>query len=95
MSPYFLGQIVGAVIITFLLSRLILLMMRSWDGGYWRLVLVHLFTWVTSALIAGIGMADGGPFMGAYAAMIYGPAVLFWLFVDATWLAIRRKRNPA
>ena len=76
--PFFLGSLIP----TFLLSRLFLWLMKTWDGGVRRLLLVHACSLLVAALLGGMGMADGGAFAGAAAAAVYAPGQLIWLLVD-------------
>jgi len=76
------GFFVGALIPTFLLSRLVLWLMRSWDGGVTRLALAHVFSWLIGAFIGGLGIADGGAFAGIQAAGMYALPQAVWFVVD-------------
>lgn len=79
--PQLLGQILGALIATFLVSRLTLWLLRKWDGGLARIALAHgtalAFCWVAYAF----GSADGGPLNWSGGA-IYTLPQIFWLVVD-------------
>lgn len=77
-----LGQFIGALVPTFLISRLILWILRSWDGGSGRYITAHAISLSMSALVAGMGMADGGAFAPLNAAMIYAIPQGIWLMVD-------------
>lgn len=77
-----LGFFVGALVATFLISRLMLWLLKSWDGGAPRLVFAHAASWVAASFLAGMGMADGGAFAGARAAMSYALPQALWLIVD-------------
>lgn len=90
-----LGFLAGGLLATLLVSRLIFLAMRSWDGGYPKAILGNLFSWITASLIAGIGMADGGPFAGSKAAILYGIPQLVWLVVDLLREFFRRRREES
>lgn len=74
--------IIGALVPTFLISRLILWLMRSWQGGVRRLALAHCTSLLLAAFIGGMGLADGGAFAGAEAALSYSLPQAFWFAVD-------------
>lgn len=81
---------VGALVPTFLVSRLLLLATRSWStGGYSRLALCHGCSLVIASFIGGIGMADGGAFAGLDAAASYAVPQAAWMAFDA----LRLRRN--
>ena len=83
MNPFFwIGLVIGTAIMTFLISRLLLWVMRSWDGAVTKLVTVHVLSLVIAAFIGGMTMADADEFAGVRAAVIYAPAQMFWLLVD-------------
>ena len=77
-----IGFFVGALVPTFLISRLGLWLTRQWPGGVTRLVTVHCVSLLLTAFVGGIGMADGGAFAGAEAAMGYALPQAIWLIVD-------------
>lgn len=81
---------IGALIPTLLVSRLILWLMRTWKGGVTRLCVAHTFSLAIAALIGGMGMADGGAFAGVAAAGTYLLPQAVWLAVD--FIRLRRGR---
>ena len=85
----FIGFLLGALIPTFLVSRLYLRLSKSWDGGATRLLIVHGMSLVTAGLLAGMGMADGGAFVGMQAITAYAIPQGFWLVFDL--IKLRRK----
>jgi hypothetical protein len=87
-----LGVFVGALIPTFLISRLALWLLRTWDGGTSRLIAVHAASLLLISFIAGIGMADYGAFAGVRAITTYSLPQAVWLIVD---LVRFTHRNPA
>jgi hypothetical protein len=74
---YFLGRLLGRLIITFLLSRVGLLFLRRWDGGATKLAVVHggtlAFCWALYDLMSGRGWSGGS---------IYLIPVIIWFVVD-------------
>jgi hypothetical protein len=86
-----LAEWVGALLPTFLISRLMLWLMRSWDGGVRRLIMAHMVALLIATLIGGMGMADGGAFAAAKAFMVFAPPQAVWLTAD--WLR-RRAGKP-
>jgi len=77
-----LGQIVGGLVPTFLVSRLLLWLMRSWQGGVQRIALAHAVSLLLAALIGGMGMADGGSFAPLEAALAYSVPQGVWCLFD-------------
>jgi hypothetical protein len=78
-----LGFLIGALVPTFLLSRLLLWLTRGWsEGGVRRLLVCHAASLLVAAFLGGIGMADGGAFAGIEAAARYALPQAFWLAVD-------------
>lgn len=80
MNAYLIGSLFGALIATFLLSRLFLWLTRRW-GGAARLILVHIASAGLACVLAAFGNADGGV-LDWSAGAIYLPAQLVWLVVD-------------
>lgn len=79
--PFFLG----ALIPTFIISRVALAITKKWtSGGLLRVFVCHVFTLMVSTLLAGFGMSDGGPWapsaLNALAA--YLPPTLVWYAHD-------------
>lgn len=87
-------EIIGALAPTFLVSRLWLWLLRSWDGGLQRYLIAHSGSLLVAILLAGMGMADGGAFAPAMAAVIYAPAQAFWLIVDGLRYKRQNKKEP-
>lgn len=77
-----LGAFVGGLIPTLLISRLLLWLFRSWDGGATRLLVAHATSLILISFIAGMGMANGGAFAGASAVLTYALPQALWLIVD-------------
>jgi murein DD-endopeptidase MepM/ murein hydrolase activator NlpD len=80
--PVLLGQFVGALVPTFLLSRLLLWLTKRWDGGRGRYFTIHFGSLLIAALIGGMGRADGGAFAPIEAAGVYAIPQVIWLIVD-------------
>ena len=72
----------GGLLPTFLISRLLLWFMKTWDGGTRRLVCAHGFSFLFVILIGGLGMANGGNFAGLEAAISFSIPQAFWFGVD-------------
>lgn len=85
-----IGQLVGAFIITFLLSRLALYLLRRWDGGTNKLAAAHGGTLAVSWVLSAFGHADGGP-PDWSAGIVYAVPVVVWFVVDL----VRRKGGAA
>lgn len=84
-----LGFFVSGLVVTFLISRLFLWLLRSWDGGATRLVAAHGASWILASFLAGMGMADGGAFAGARAALSYALPQAVWIIID-----LMRRQTP-
>jgi hypothetical protein len=80
----------GALIPTFLISRLYLWIMKSWDGGTRRLLVVHGGALLTGTLIGGMGFADGGAFAPLKALLSYALPQGLWFWFD--YARLQRKR---
>jgi hypothetical protein len=74
--------LVGALVPTLLLSRLLLWITRTWDGGVSRLLLVHGVSLLICVLLGGLGLADGGAFAPGLATAQYALPQILWLAVD-------------
>lgn len=72
-----LGNLVGAAIITYFCSRLILLVLRRWSGGVPRLALAHVTSWLLITLVVAIIERYS---LGA--GWIYLGPQMFWLVID-------------
>lgn len=73
---------VGALIPTFLLSRIALWLLKRWNGGYARLVAAHVLSLAVATLIGAFGMADGGPLAFGVAFLSYVGPQLLWMALD-------------
>ena len=72
---------VGALVPTFLISRLLLWLLKRWDGGYVRYVVANAISGIASVVLAAFGNADGGSprwDMG----LIYLAPQAVWLVID-------------
>jgi hypothetical protein len=75
-----MGQILGALVITFLISRGGLWLTRQW-AGYAQIVGVHVLCAVFAVVASAFGHADGGPLDWSYSWGYLG-AQAIWLVVD-------------
>jgi len=82
--------LIGGLGPTLLISRILFLVTRSWDGGVRRIVVVNAVSLLAVSFIAGMGMADGGAFAGLSALVLYAIPQAVWLVVD---LFIHRRRQ--
>jgi hypothetical protein len=82
LDLYYVGAIFGGLIPTFLISRLLLWLFRSWSGGVRRIVVIHTISLLLASLIAGIGMADSGPFAPFKALTIFSLPQAAWVIFD-------------
>ena len=64
---------------------------RSWkEGGNIRIVVCHAVSLFLIAVIAGMGMADGGDFAWTKALLAYAPAQAVWLVINLIYARGRR-----
>ena len=70
-----------ALIAGFLVSRVLLWLLRRWDGGISKLALVHVATVVLLTVVYGLASANGGPIPWAFALLFLPPQFLL-LIVD-------------
>jgi hypothetical protein len=82
MSSYWLGFFVGAFVATFLVSRLLLWLVKSWDGGTRKVIVVHALSLVVCVLLALVGGAGEGGSSSAIYAMGYAAPQLLWMLMD-------------
>ncbi len=81
------GLILGALVATFLLSRMFLWLSRNWSDTGGRIIAVHGTSIAIIFVAAGFGFADGGSFRA--------DAVLYYIVPQAIWLGfdlIKRER---
>jgi hypothetical protein len=76
-----LAFFVGTLAITFLISRGFARTLREKSPPV-RVLGPHALTLLTSTVLAGFFMADGGPLQFGRAFLSYLPAVVVWLVVD-------------
>ncbi len=82
---------IGTLVPTILVSQLFLFATRSWkEGGNIRIVVCHAVSLLLIAVIAGMGMADGGAFAGTKALLAYAPAQAVWLVINLIYARGRR-----
>lgn len=92
--PYAIGELAGALVPTFLVSRLLLWLTKNWHGGALRLLLVHIVTAAIACTISAFGHADGGPLNWA-SSDVYLLAQAVWLAVDFYRERGKRQSNTA
>ncbi len=79
---YNIGFLIGALLPTFLLSRLFLYILKKWDGGWQKIVFANAMSLLVATLIGGMGMADGGAFATVKAFSSYILPQCVWLTYD-------------
>lgn len=88
-----IGTFLGALIATFLLSRLFLWLLRSRVAGFTRLAVAHVLSLVVVFVAAGFGYADEAGFK-ADAIVPYLIPETIWLVFDL-WRLTRRRPTSA
>ena len=61
----------GALLPIFILSRILFWILFKWEGGFRKLVFVHVVCLLLAALLAGMGLANDGPFAPLIALGLY------------------------
>ena len=79
---YFIGQLVGAIIPVFILSRIFLWLSRKWYNGLTAIGMGYLLTVVVTIALAEYGFANGGAPRFFDAVIRYGPAIIVCFAVD-------------
>ena len=79
---YLLGAVTGAVIETYLASRLMLWLMRGWNGGYARLLIGNFAALSLTWILAGFGFSHGHGW-NPNAGMMYLLPQMIWLVIDS------------
>jgi len=87
------AMLLGALVPTFLLSRLLLWITKRWNGGVPRLLLVHAICAALAVVAAAYGYSHTGAPDWSYS-LLYVVAQLVWLVVDFI-RGRRRQSQPA
>jgi hypothetical protein len=89
MSEHGMGFFAGALVGVFLVSRLLLWLMRTWEGGLTRLSIANCFSWILASFFGGMGM-------GLRAATIYiVPQSVVMVFDVSVYLWRQKNQPPA
>ncbi|RWI42825.1 MAG: hypothetical protein EOR88_26510 [Mesorhizobium sp.] len=87
------AMLLGALVPTFLLSRLLLWVTKSWNGGVLRLLLVHIICGALAVVASAYGYSANGAPDWSHSS-VYMVAQLIWLIVDFV-RGRRRQSQPA
>lgn len=79
---YFIGQLVGALIPVYLISRITLWIARKWYRGLTPIVIAHALTSILTITLASLGFANGGAPRFYDVGFRYLPAILVCLLSD-------------
>ena len=82
---YWIGMAVGAVIATYLLTRLITWLLSKagkMQDTPTRATAAAVFGFVLSVALYGFGNANGGPWNPGYAWIVCGAACVLWWLMD-------------
>lgn len=88
-------MMIGGLLPTLFISRIIFLPLIKWNGGYKKIIFVHFISWLLAGLLAGMGMADGGAFAPIKAMALYATPQFFWLVVDIFLLKRKARKKLA
>ena len=75
-----LGLLVGGLIATFMISSLILWVLRRWRGGFLKLGLAHLASGAICCLMVTVAFANDGPFGWAVGINMVTPQLIWFCF---------------
>ncbi|RWE02052.1 MAG: hypothetical protein E5V92_21480 [Mesorhizobium sp.] len=75
------AMLLGALVPTFLLSRLLLWITKRWNGGVLRLLLVHIICGALAVVASAYGYSHNGAPDWSHSP-VYVVAQLIWLVVD-------------
>jgi hypothetical protein len=89
-----MAQLLGALIPTFLISRLFLWLSKKRPEAVPRLLVVHLASFAVCFVLAGLGYANDGQFAWQMALGGYLIPQMIWLIFDLAMLAKKRKTAP-
>jgi hypothetical protein len=76
-----MAELIGALLITFLISRGFRTVFRKKSPPV-QMLAPHALTLLTTTVLGGFGMADGGPLQFRRAFLTYLLPVIVWLVVD-------------
>lgn len=94
MPPaYVFGAWVGALVATFLITRIALWALKRVGDNERRIYLAYVIAFAIAVALGGFGYADGGPPRFGYAAMMYSLPPVAWLIVDLFALKGRRSQR--
>lgn len=79
---YIIGLVLGAVMITALLSRLALWLTKWIKDARQHVHVSHALSFILATVVGGLGAADGGPPRFGFAAATYLLPQLFWWWRD-------------
>jgi hypothetical protein len=81
----YIAFMIGGLIPTLLISRLLLLITKKWPKSTQKLLTIHAISLIMCSLIGGMGMADGGAFVPLIAASMYAIPQVVWLVIDVLY----------
>src|SRR4051794_27953824 len=84
---------IGALLATFLITRLALWLSRKRPATLHRLIWAHGLSFGVAFLISGFGYANQTTFAAGTALMIYLPPQIFWFLVDTALLRNKLSRG--
>jgi hypothetical protein len=90
---YGIGGVLGALAITYLLTRLALWLLKRMGDDTRRILVAYAAVFVFSVMAGGYGLANGGTPDFLRPALLYGLPLLLWLVVDFLALKGRRARR--
>jgi len=61
MSPHYLGQLFGSLVICLILTGLLYACTLRWPGSYGKAAFIHIISFFLIAPLDAIGHADSGP----------------------------------
>jgi len=79
---YIIGAVLGALLVTYAMSRLALWALKRIGDRKLRILIAHPAAFALAVVLGGLGYADGGPPRFLYAASVYVVPALLWFCVD-------------
>lgn len=91
--PYLLGSLTGALVVTFLLSRLVRWALKFMGDTLTRVMVTAALTYALAIIAQGFGNADGGPWNPGSSWGFYAVGVAVWAAMD--WYGLKSRATKA
>lgn len=88
---YLIGGVIGAIIATFILSRIVRWALKFMGDTNNRVLATAAVSYVLAVTLAGFGNANGGPWNPGSSLFLYGIGVAVWGAMD--WLGLKGRQS--